>query len=171
MLSFTCTKFANEVVWVAKKNDWILNLSYKLQRSRMLFHKLEICSFSKTLLQSVPFPGSKMRFDPPPYLKQHYGLNGTLTNLLPTVLVPVRSVQCRVYNGYLRVGPGRGKFYQDILQPGRKHYNMAGRSGIGVLVTGFSRVGALKKHAPLVFTSYLKSSKSLFPLLICNVAA
>ena len=28
---------------------------------------------------------------------------------------------------------------------------MAGRSGIGVLVTGFSRVGALKKHAPLVF--------------------
>ena len=29
---------------------------------------------------------------------------------------------------------------------------MAGRSGIGVLVTGFSRVGALKKHAPLVFT-------------------
>ena len=33
---------------------------------------------------------------------------------------------------YLRVGPGRGKFYQDILQPGRKHNNMAGRSGIGV---------------------------------------
>ena len=29
---------------------------------------------------------------------------------------------------------------------------MAGRSGIGVLVTGFSRVGALKKHAPLVFS-------------------
>ena len=28
---------------------------------------------------------------------------------------------------------------------------MAGRSGIGVLVGGFSRVGALKKHAPLVF--------------------
>ena len=32
---------------------------------------------------------------------------------------------------------------------------MAGRSGIGVLVTGFSRVGALKKHAPLVFTTDL----------------
>ena len=30
---------------------------------------------------------------------------------------------------------------------------MAGRSGIGVLVTGLSRVGALKKHAPLVFSS------------------
>ena len=28
---------------------------------------------------------------------------------------------------------------------------MTGRSGIGVLVAGFSRVGALKKHAPLVF--------------------
>ena len=31
---------------------------------------------------------------------------------------------------------------------------MTGRSGIGVLVAGFSRVGALKKHAPLVFSSY-----------------
>ena len=31
---------------------------------------------------------------------------------------------------------------------------MAGRSGIGVLVTGFSRVGALKKHAPLVFNFF-----------------
>ena len=30
---------------------------------------------------------------------------------------------------------------------------MTGRSGIGVLVAGFSRVGALKKHAPLVFNS------------------
>ena len=29
---------------------------------------------------------------------------------------------------------------------------MSGRSGIGVLVAGFSRVGALKKHAPLVFS-------------------
>ena len=29
---------------------------------------------------------------------------------------------------------------------------MTGRSGIGVLVVGFSRVGALKKHAPLVFS-------------------
>ena len=90
---------------------------------------------------------------------QHYGLNGTLTNLLPTVLVPVRSVQCRgrVYRGLKWLSSGRsgsGKFYQDILQPGRKHNNMPGRSGIGVLVTGFSRVGALKKHAPLVFTSY-----------------
>ena len=82
---------------------------------------------------------------------QHYGLNGTLTNLLPTVLVPVRSVQCRVYRGLKWLSSGRGKFYQDILQPGRKHNNMAGRSEIGVLVTRFSRVGALKKHAPLVF--------------------
>ena len=33
---------------------------------------------------------------------------------------------------------------------------MSGRSGIGVLVAGFSRVGALKKHAPLVFsTNYM----------------
>ena len=54
-------------------------------------------------------------------------------------------------NGYPRVGPGRGKFHKDILQSGRKNNNMTGRSGIGVLVAGFSRVGALKKHAPLVF--------------------
>ena len=32
---------------------------------------------------------------------------------------------------------------------------MTGRSGIGVLVAGFSRVGALKKHAPLVFSWYI----------------
>ena len=39
-----------------------------------------------------------------------------------------------------------------ILQSGRKNNNMSGRSGIGVLVAGFSRVGASKKHAPLIFT-------------------
>ena len=52
--------------------------------------------------------------------------------------------------GSVRVG---GKFHKDILQSGRKNNNMTGRSGIGVLVAGFSRVGALKKHAPLVFTT------------------
>ena len=56
------------------------------------------------------------------------------------------------WNGYLRVGPDRGKFHHHILQSGRKNKNMAGRSGIGVLVTGFSRVGAFKKHPPLIFT-------------------
>ena len=61
------------------------------------------------------------------------------------------------WNGYPRVGPGRGKFHKDILQSGRKNNNMTGRSGIGVLVAGFSRVGALKKHAPLVFNSYPKT--------------
>ena len=63
-----------------------------------------------------------------------------------------RSVKCRVYRGLKWLSLGRGKFHQDILQSGRKNNNMAGRSGIGVLVTGFSLVGALKKHAPLVFT-------------------
>ena len=58
-------------------------------------------------------------------------------------------------SGYLRVGPGRGKFHQDILQSGLKNENLAGRSGIGVLVVGFSRIGALKKHAPLVFTVHI----------------
>ena len=53
--------------------------------------------------------------------------------------------------GYLRVGPDREKFHHHILQSGRKNKNMAGRSGIGVLVTGFNRVGAFKKHAPLIF--------------------
>ena len=83
-------------------------------------------------------------------------LNETLTNLLPTVLVPVRSVKCRVYRGLKWLPSGRsgsGKIHQDILQSGRKNNNMVGRSGIGVLVTGLSRVGALKKHAPLVFNS------------------
>ena len=38
---------------------------------------------------------------------QHYGWNGTLTNLLQTVLVPVRSVQCRVYRGLKWLSSGR----------------------------------------------------------------
>ena len=196
MLSFTCTKFANKVIWVAKKKDWILSLSYKLQRSRMLLHKLDICDPSqqnwavvcykekcdisfiwksilltqrwyhscvnwmqhcnfmvknKSLFLFIFFVFSHTNgviswnafyqqlhcFDvmghicsfsekhyfsrsplravkcvlplPLPLISwtnlqmatfcamQHYGLNGTLTNLLPTVLVPVRSVQCRVY--------------------------------------------------------------------------
>ena len=67
---------------------------------------------------------------------------------------PVRSMSGisglkMVIFGSVRV---RGKFHQDILQSGQKNNNMAGRSGIGVLVTGFSRVGASKKHAPLVFS-------------------
>ena len=41
---------------------------------------------------------------------------------------------------------------------------MAGRSGIGVLVTGFSRVGALKKHAPLVFI--LKYVSNSLPYIV-----
>ena len=38
---------------------------------------------------------------------QHYGWNGTLTNLLPTVLVPVRSVKCQVYRGLKWLSSGR----------------------------------------------------------------
>ena len=57
LFSSACTKFANKVVWVAKKNDWILSLSYKLQRSRLLFHKLEICSFSKNITSIGPLSG------------------------------------------------------------------------------------------------------------------
>ena len=67
LLSFTCTKFANKVVWVAKKIKWILSLSYKLQRSRMLFHKLAICSFSKKhYFSRSPFRAVKCVLSPPP---------------------------------------------------------------------------------------------------------
>ena len=75
---------------------------------------------------------------------QHYGWNGTLTNLLPTVLVPVRSIKCRVYRGLKWLSSGRsrsGKISSRYFATGRKNNNMAGRSGIGMLVTGFSRVG------------------------------
>ena len=136
LLSFTCTKFANKVVWVAKKNDWILNLSYKLQRSRILFHKLEICSFSKKhYFSRSPFRIVKCVLTPPPLISwtnlqmatfcamQHYGLNGTLTNLLPTVLVPVRSVQCRVYRGLKWLSSGRsgsGKILSRYFATGTK---------------------------------------------------
>ena len=168
MLSFTCSKFANKVVWVAKKNEWILSLSYKLQRSRMLFHKLEICSFSKKHYFSVsPFRAVKCIFTPPPLshgliCKWQLFVQCSIMDWMELSQICCRRSWYRsgpfnigyigAWNGYLRVGPGRGKCYQDILQPGRKHNNMAGRSGIGVLITGFSRVGALKKHAPLVYS-------------------
>ena len=139
LLSLTCTKFTNKVVWVAKKNDWILSLSYELQRSRMLFHKLEICNFSKKhYFSRSPFRAVKCILTPPPpplshglickwqlfcAIMQHYGLNGTLTNLLPTVLVPVRSVQCRVYRGLQWLSSGRsgsGKILSRYFATGTK---------------------------------------------------
>ena len=46
---------------------------------------------------------------------------------------------------------------------------MSGRFGIGVLVAGFSRVGALKKHAPLVFNADIRSLKSLYTLFELHV--
>ena len=46
--------------------------------------------------------------------------------------------------GSVRVGEN---FIKIFCNRDEKIDNMAGRSGIGVLVTGFSRVGALKKHA------------------------
>ena len=47
---------------------------------------------------------------------------------------------------------------------------MAGRSGIGVLVTGFSRVGALKKHAPLVFNVHILYTRNLQHLCTSEVS-
>ena len=84
---------------------------------------------------------------------QHYGLNGTLTFVADGPGTgPVRSMSGISGLKWLSSGrSGSGKILSRYLQPGRKHDNMAGRSGIGVLVTGFSRVGALKNHAPLVF--------------------
>ena len=75
---------------MSSKNDWILSLSYKLQRSRMLFHKLEICSFSKKhYFSRSPFRAVKCILTPliswtnlqmaTFCAMQHYGLNGTLT--------------------------------------------------------------------------------------------
>ena len=51
--------------------------------------------------------------------------------------------------GSVRVGEN---FVKIFCNRDEKIKNMVGRSGIGVLVTGLSRVGALKKHAPLVFS-------------------
>ena len=34
---------------------------------------------------------------------------------------------------------------------GAKHKNLAGQCGIGVVVFGLSQIGALKKHALLIF--------------------
>ena len=51
--------------------------------------------------------------------------------------------------GSVRVGEN---FLKIFCSRDEKNNNMSGRSGIGVLVAGFSREGALKKHAPLVFS-------------------
>ena len=74
---------------------------------------------------------------------QHNGWNGTVTNLLPKM----SGICLKWLSSGVRVGENI-----KIFCNGRKTNNMTGRSGIGVLVAGFSRVGALKKHAPLVFS-------------------
>ena len=43
-----------------------------------------------------------------------------------------------------------GKISSRYFATGVKNKNLAGRSGIEVLAVGFSRIGTLKKHAPLV---------------------
>ena len=48
---------------------------------------------------------------------------------------------------------GSVKIYSRYFAIGAKNKNLAGRSRIGVLVVGFSRIGALKKHTLLVFNS------------------
>ena len=50
---------------------------------------------------------------------------------------------------------GQAKFHPRYLYfaIGAKNKNLAGRSRIGVLVVGFSRIAVLKKHAPLVFST------------------
>ena len=52
--------------------------------------------------------------------------------------------------------PGRyglGTIHQDIFAIGVKNENLVGQSRIGVFIVGFSLIGALKRHAPLVFSS------------------
>ena len=47
-----------------------------------------------------------------------------------------------------------GKISSRYFAMGAKNNNLAGQSGIGVIVVRFSRIRALKKHALLVFISY-----------------
>ena len=123
MLSFTCTKFANKVVWVAKKNDWILSLSYKLQRSRMLFHKLEICSFSKKhYFSRSPFRAVKCVLTPPPLI--------SWTNLQGNFLCNAALWIEWNSHKFVADGPGTG--------PVR---SMSGISGLKMAIFGSVRVG------------------------------
>ena len=48
---------------------------------------------------------------------------------------------------------GSGEIASRYFAIGAKNQDLEGQSGIGVLVFKFSRIEALKKHAPLVFTS------------------
>ena len=57
------------------------------------------------------------------------------------------------YEFGFRVSPGWGKFHQNILQSRLKNKNLATQSGIGLTVVGFSQIVALKRHAPLLFST------------------
>ena len=46
----------------------MFTVDFKLYGNRGLDSRKRYVAFQKTLLQSVPFPGSKMHFDPPPAL-------------------------------------------------------------------------------------------------------
>ena len=65
------------------------------------------------------------------------------------VLALVWSCQCQVYWSFKWMPLGRS--WLGYFAIGAKNKNLAGWSGIGVLVVGFSQIGALKSHAPLVF--------------------
>ena len=62
--------------------------------------------------------------------------------------------------GSVRVGEN---FIKIFCSRDEKIINLPGRSGIGVLVAGFMRVGASKKHAPLVFMCYVLVQGDLYP--------
>ena len=66
-------------------------------------------------------------------------------------------------------GPGTGssglrKISSRYFAFTAKNKNLAGRSRIGVLVMGFSRIGAVTKHAPLIFTGYIGSKSAKYTM-------
>ena len=75
------------------------------------------------------------------------------------VLTPVRSMSDT--SGLQMNASGSGKISARYFAIGAKTKSLAGWSGIGVLVVGFSQIGTLKKHALFVFSWYIACSVPL----------
>ena len=87
------------------------------------------------------------------HINLHQQLKEMMTNSdkHKMVMTPVRSGQCQVYRDFKWTPPGRSKLEKissNYFAIRTKNKNLAGWSGIGVLVVRFSWIGASKKKKP-----------------------
>ena len=74
-----------------------------------------------------------------------------------------------IYWGFKWIPSGRQNISSRYLAIGVKNQNLAGQSGIRVLVVRFGQIGALKKHAPLVFNETYESGKECGCIVVTDM--